>query len=437
MRLDELQGLGFVGDMSADDRNGLLNNATQNALERFDEAMRELALRRYVEFEHDLQFQLTRFVISETIDRLEAAGQIRWPKGVEKSATVEQLAGELTPQYGYWLAELPALEDVKSLVRATAGELHSRGAIEDVAASLKLHQSLFGGMASAFKEAFGGKRPTLFDATLEATERQRDALWKQQVRKINWELFDQAAEAFPWYALQELAQESQSISSEPSERAEELSEFAAASLAGQLGKPVNAAALDPLLELQPGLEEYFRQEVFLWPRKTGPKGDLVDDEMGRVLQVPGWSNIFTQPIINRIEMLSTGVRTDIGVKVFGPDLDTVVRVSKEVETVLKPISGARDVLAAPIMGKGYIEVDIDREKAARYGISVEDIQTEIEMAMAGRAVTYTVEKTRSLSGAGPLRPRRAARTKQSLGRLLVTAGETLRRGPDGVHPGAC
>ena len=91
--------------------------------------------------------------------------------------------------------------------------------------------------------------------------------------------------------------------------------------------------------------------------------------MGRVLQVPGWSNIFTQPIINRIEMLSTGVRTDIGVKVFGPDLETIDRVCKEIEAALKPINGARDVVAAPIMGKGYLEIHIDREKAARYGIT--------------------------------------------------------------------
>ena len=134
-----------------------------------------------------------------------------------------------------------------------------------------------------------------------------------------------------------------------------------------------------------------RQHAFLWPRQTGPKGDLVDDEMGRVLQVPGWSNIFTQPIINRIEMLSTGVRTDIGVKVFGPDLETIDRVCKDIEAALKPINGARDVIAAPIMGKGYLQIDIDRKAAARYGIIVEDIQNEIEVALAGRAVTYTVE----------------------------------------------
>ena len=103
-------------------------------------------------------------------------------------------------------------------------------------------------------------------------------------------------------------------------------------------------------------------------------------------------------------MLSTGVRTDIGVKVFGPDLPTIERVCKEIETVVKPIAGARDAIAAPFMGKGYLQIDINREKAARYGITVEDIQNEIEVALGGRVVTYTVEKRDRYPGAHPLRP---------------------------------
>src|SRR5207249_10274372 len=136
------------------------------------------------------------------------------------------------------------------------------------------------------------------------------------------------------------------------------------------------------VQLREELEKPFKDSVFLWQRQSGPKGDLVDDEMReRVLQVPGWGNTLTQPIINRIDMLSTGVRTDIGIKVFGPDLETIDRVCKEVEAVLKPVdehrkgvAGARDVIAAPIMGKGYIDIQIKREEAARYGISVEDVQ---------------------------------------------------------------
>src|SRR4029077_15628993 len=151
------------------------------------------------------------------------------------------------------------------------------------------------------------------------------------------------------------------------------------------------AAMQPFVELRDDLNKPFKGSVFFWPRQTGPKGDLVDDEMGRVLQVPGWTNIFTQPIINRIEMLSTGVRTDIGVKVFGPDLPTIDRIGKQIEVALKPINGARDVIAAPIMGKGYLEITVDLDKAARYGVSVEELKNVVEVALGGQSVTQTVE----------------------------------------------
>ena len=118
-------------------------------------------------------------------------------------------------------------------------------------------------------------------------------------------------------------------------------------------------------------------------------------------------------------MLSTGVRTDIGVKVFGPNLDTIDRTCKEIEAALKPVNGARDVIAAPIMGKGYVQIDIDRQAAARYGISVEDIQDEIEVALAGRPVTFTVEERDRF----PVRLRYARanrRDEESIRRLLVS-----------------
>ncbi len=94
--------------------------------------------------------------------------------------------------------------------------------------------------------------------------------------------------------------------------------LAAATTNEQLGKPFDLAEYKAFKSLQEELQQSFAKSVFLWPRTGGRSGDLIDDEMsGRVLQTPGWGNVFTQPIINRIDMLSTGVRTDIGVKVFG------------------------------------------------------------------------------------------------------------------------
>src|SRR4029078_639655 len=214
---------------------------------------------------------------------------------------------------------------------------------------------------------------------------------------------------------------------------DQLKQLSAASLQIQLGQPADATSIERFAAVQSAAEQPFRNSVFFWPRKTGPKGDLVDDEMGRVLQVPGWSNIFTQPIINRIEMLSTGVRTDIGVKVFGPDLETIDRVCKDVEAAIKRLDGARDTIASPIMGKGYIDIQIKREEAARYGITAEDIQNEIEIAIGGRPVTFTVEKRERF----PVRIRyaRASREdEESIRRLLVSAGSIATPGARGAPP---
>src|SRR5205823_6143563 len=186
------------------------------------------------------------------------------------------------------------------------------------------------------------------------------------------------------------------------------------------------AAFAPFGELRAELEQPFQARVLFWPRQGGKKGDLVDDEFGRVVQVPGWGNVFSMPIINRVEMLSTGVRTDIGIKVFGPDLDTVVSVSKQIEEAVKPVPGARSVIAAPVMGKGYLEVTIDRAKAARYGVTVEDVQTEIETALGGRVVTYTVENRDRF----PVRVRYARASREdedAVRRLLIPTGAITRR----------
>ena len=251
-------------------------------------------------------------------------------------------------------------------------------------------------------------------------------------------MFDRGTEAFTRYALEEVAKAAKTanlLADAPQGAATR--SFADQAVRAELGERIDAAAVAPFEALREELEKPFERSVFLWPRKTGPKGDLVDDEMGRVLKVPGWSNIFTQPIINRIDMLSTGVRTDIGVKVFGPDLDTIDRVCKQIEAALKPISGARDAIAAPIMGKGYVQIDINRQNAARYGISVEDIQNEIEVALAGRAVTFTVEKRERF----PVRIRyaRADRSDEdSIRRLLVSPGNMTASsgGAGGMAPAA-
>jgi Cu(I)/Ag(I) efflux system membrane protein CusA/SilA len=128
-------------------------------------------------------------------------------------------------------------------------------------------------------------------------------------------------------------------------------------------------------------------------RKGMTKNDIIS-ELDAKLQIPGVSNGWTQPIINRINMLTTGIRTDLGIKLFGPDLDTLAQLAVEVEKILRPIPGAVDLYAERVTGGKYLDIDIDREKIARYGINVGDVQQIIETGIGGENLSTTVEGRR-------------------------------------------
>jgi copper/silver efflux system protein len=120
------------------------------------------------------------------------------------------------------------------------------------------------------------------------------------------------------------------------------------------------------------------------------KADIVS-ELDAKLQIPGVRNGWTQPIINRINMLSTGVRTDLGVKIFGKDLNVLKDLAVQAEVILKTVPGAADVVAERVTGGNYIDIDVDREAAARYGIDVGVVQDVIETALGGQQLTTAVE----------------------------------------------
>ena len=126
-----------------------------------------------------------------------------------------------------------------------------------------------------------------------------------------------------------------------------------------------------------------------WP--AGLTKDAIMQRLDEKLRMPGVTNIWTQPIRNRIDMLSTGIRTQVGIKVFGSDLETIEKKSIEIERVLHQVPGAADLYAERITGAPYLEMHIDRIAAARYGINVGDAQDVIESAIGGKNVTFTIE----------------------------------------------
>lgn len=120
------------------------------------------------------------------------------------------------------------------------------------------------------------------------------------------------------------------------------------------------------------------------------KNDIIN-ELDAKLQIPGVVNGWTQPIINRINMLATGVRTDVGVKVYGQNLDSIAVVSERVKDALANVPGVKDLYVDPVTGGKYLTIDINREAIGRYGISVDDVNMIVESAIGGNPIGQTIE----------------------------------------------
>ena len=134
--------------------------------------------------------------------------------------------------------------------------------------------------------------------------------------------------------------------------------------------------------------------VMLKPRsewRNGVTKDSIINELNSKLQIPGVTNGWTQPIINRINMLSTGIRTDVGVKVYGQNLDSIYAFAQIIKKDLEGIPGIKDLYVEPITGGKYIDININREEIARYNLSVDDVNAVIESALGGAQITTTIE----------------------------------------------
>ncbi|MBS0470965.1 MAG: efflux RND transporter permease subunit [Proteobacteria bacterium] len=144
----------------------------------------------------------------------------------------------------------------------------------------------------------------------------------------------------------------------------------------------------------PAPTEMFETVINLKPEETWPTGMTIDKliaDMNAALQFPGVSNAWTMPIKARIDMLSTGIRTPVGVKLYGPSLAELDRLSSQIESVIKTVPGTTSAFAERVLGGYYIDIEPDRAALARYGLTIEDVQNVIRTALGGEMVTETVE----------------------------------------------
>nr|WP_028978369.1 efflux RND transporter permease subunit [Sporocytophaga myxococcoides] len=120
------------------------------------------------------------------------------------------------------------------------------------------------------------------------------------------------------------------------------------------------------------------------------KTDILN-ELNAKLQIPGITNGWTQPIINRINMLSTGIRTDVGIKVYGQNIDSIYTLSNKIKESLKDVDGVKDLYVEPIVGGRYIDIEVNKEAIGRYGLTTDDVNMVVESALGGMNLTNTFE----------------------------------------------
>ncbi len=232
-------------------------------------------------------------------------------------------------------------------------------------------------------------------------------IWRAHVAALDGELLDRAAPVFTRIVIEQLLDRATTLDPEVGRYMERLKKLRARGMAlvsrsnqaSSTGHHHHAAATGDqfIIEPLPGLEglhrrlsDQFSRRLILWKidrRELAGFGG----ELDRAVQMPGWTNVWTMPIQNRVDMLATGVNTMIGIRVLGRDLGQVVQASDEIAAVVKRIQGAMDVVADPIRGKPYLEIRFDRERAARLGVSVGKANEVIEAALAGKPATFAME----------------------------------------------
>ena len=149
-------------------------------------------------------------------------------------------------------------------------------------------------------------------------------------------------------------------------------------------------------------------------------------ELNQAVKFPGLTNAWTMPIKTRIDMLSTGIKTPVGIKVVGDDLETLQALGEKIETVVRDLPGTLSVFAERAAGGNYLDFEIDRQAVARYGLTVGDVQDVIMSALGGMNITHTVEGFGALSGKFAL----WARVARQFARASARAGAHTDGGAD-------
>jgi Cu(I)/Ag(I) efflux system membrane protein CusA/SilA len=376
------------GDLSAK-----ANEVAMVALPLYDAQMREAAYQRNQEFSRWLGLQLVSFTSSRLIALLKANGSLNPTSGGAGAAELR------LNEHASHLAMEPSREAVSALATEGIRILTASGQIQPGVDPLLFRPNALEEGARSVLAAMGWKRPTLVDRLYADVRERYTALWQQYLRQLNSELLDRAPGLYTRLVLEMSLKDLVILDERVADAVAEWQRVRTAQApAAHHGEGHHHGGgqmpwLDPvpvLDSLQAGLSEDFARGLLLWPRERAELAGF-GGELDRAMQMPGWTNVWTMPIQNRVDMLSTGVNTTVGVRVLGRHLDDVARASEDVAKLLKTLPGAADVSADQVRGKGYLEVYPNRAKLSRLGVNPGVVNDLVEIAVGGKVATTTVE----------------------------------------------
>jgi Cu(I)/Ag(I) efflux system membrane protein CusA/SilA len=416
--LEALRGEGLINRAVGPGDAELVNAAVMATLPTFDAQMREYAYQRFGEFERQLGGVLVLHGQARLVELLRQNGSLVRDLDRLERYRLSELGTRVDPLR---LASDLTAEDVAHLARETVRQMRELGFLGPDGDPLRYQPAPLTRAALAIDKLFGGTPPDLFTHLHDAMSARRHTLWSDFVRNLTDELAQRAAAVYARLLLEELilrtdvsdpallthVRERRRLALEPPAGAAGGHQHASSGTAADgmimygmvmhrdhahsgrvASSPVTPHPV--LRQLQDDLARRFLGGLRLWPVERSELAGF-GGELDRAMQMPGWANVWTMPIQNRVDMLSTGVNTAVGVRVLGRRLEDVVRASEDVAAALAKVPGASNVIADRLRGKGYLDVHPARERAALLGVRVADVHDTVEVALGGKVVTQTVE----------------------------------------------
>ncbi len=398
---------------------------------RFDAIQRETAWQLTETFQNRMRMDLGRFLIEQASLALYSMGRL---KHSLTDAEVAALMSELPNVELRDLVASPSLESIGRLWPHLLTAFDRQNLLVEMDSSRRTLASRVSGLRESIGSICGLERTTLESQLVVSVQKEHRRRWKQHLDELNRTLHQRAATTWLRLVADECHTRRKVIDSKLTEVFAQIAKSRTfvpkphtdnAHL-GQTSHS-NIPLIDPHARFDAIMRRFtdeFSRTLLLWPHDSTSLASF-GGEMDQALQMPGWTNVWTRPIQNRVDMLTTGVNAEVGVRVLGRNLDDVVQVSEQIASVLKEIAGASDVVADPIRGKGLIEVTPDPRKASESGVSLTDLQATLEAALSGRIVSQVLDG----------RERKVVRMRMT-SMSAETDEETLRRLPVPCRPDA-